>query len=90
MAALVAAQPPRWKLAALSSLGRFGLGIVVRGLARLRRSIEIRQARRALQGFPDYLLKDIGIRRCEIHSIAEMLVDNPSMEPRRPRRTLAY
>jgi uncharacterized protein YjiS (DUF1127 family) len=70
--------------------GRFGLGIVVRGFARLRRSIEIRQARRTLHGLPDYLLKDIGIRRCEIDSIAETLVDDSDMEPRRPRRTHAY
>ena len=79
-----------WLRSSERQSGRFGLGIIVRAFARLRRSIEIQQARRTLHALPDYLLKDIGIRRCEIESIAETLVDNPDKEPRRPRRTLAY
>ena len=52
------------------------------------RAIEKRRRRTLLQGMPDYLLKDIGISRCDIDGIVDALVegrDDPMRSPRRRR-----
>jgi uncharacterized protein YjiS (DUF1127 family) len=41
------------------------------------RSIKIRHTRRQLQMMPDHLLKDIGISRSDIDSVAAALIDEP-------------
>jgi uncharacterized protein YjiS (DUF1127 family) len=41
------------------------------------RSIKIRHTRRQLQMMPDHLLKDIGISRSDIDSVAAALIDGP-------------
>jgi len=40
-----------------------------RSAASLRRSAELSRARRALHELPDYLLKDMGIRRSDIDNV---------------------
>jgi uncharacterized protein YjiS (DUF1127 family) len=62
----------------------------LRIFARLWRPIRIGRSRHALRSLPDYILKDIGIRRCQIDSIAAQLVDNPDAEPLQSPRNLAY
>jgi uncharacterized protein YjiS (DUF1127 family) len=79
--ALSAGRRPHRKRAALPRLRIF---------ARLWRFIQMGRSRRALRGLPDHILKDIGIRRCEIDAIVAQLIDNPDAEPRRPPRNLAY
>ncbi len=62
----------------------------LRVFAWLWRSIQAGRSRRVLRSLPDYILKDIGIRRCEIDLIATQLFDDPDAEPRRSPRNLAY
>jgi uncharacterized protein YjiS (DUF1127 family) len=52
-----------------------GAGVLRRLLQSIWRSIKIRHTRRQLQMMPDHLLKDIGISRCEIDSVAIALID---------------
>jgi uncharacterized protein YjiS (DUF1127 family) len=51
------------------------------------RAILLRHYRRALRELPDYLLKDIGIHRCEIDWISAALAEghDPFARPRRAK-----
>jgi uncharacterized protein YjiS (DUF1127 family) len=51
----------------------------------IQRSIAIARNRRALQGTPHYLLKDIGISRSDIDSIVVSMVDGIPDPTRRSR-----
>ncbi len=53
-------------------------GIVRRLWSSARRSLEIAERSQALQAMPDYLLKDIGVDRADIHAIAADLCDRCS------------
>ena len=54
-------------------------------IASLWRAWQIRVRCRELSAMPDELLKDVGITRCEIESIAIALVDSENDPSRRPR-----
>ena len=51
----------------------------------LWRHWQIHERARELHAIPDELLKDVGIARCEIESIATALVDAETDPTRRPR-----
>jgi len=52
-----------------------GAGALRRSVKAIARFIKIRHTRRQLQAMPDHLLKDIGISRSDIDSIAIALID---------------
>lgn len=55
---------------------------VTAALERQRRDLAIRRTRRALHELPDWMLRDIGISRGEIHEIAVTTYDHPGEDPR--------
>jgi uncharacterized protein YjiS (DUF1127 family) len=80
MTILVASPPVQAGLSARWSAG------IRRFIKRVRRSFEVARRRRVLQQMPDYLLKDIGIPRCEIDSLIIDAVDGRPDRTRHPRR----
>jgi uncharacterized protein YjiS (DUF1127 family) len=55
-------------------------------LAAAWRAYRLRTCRRMLYDLPDEVLKDIGISRCEVRAIAQMIVDCQVDETRRSAR----
>jgi uncharacterized protein YjiS (DUF1127 family) len=50
-------------------------GAIRRLVAAVHRAFDKSRRRRALQAMPDYLLKDIGISRCDIDAVVDAIVD---------------
>jgi uncharacterized protein YjiS (DUF1127 family) len=55
-------------------------------LAAVWRAYRLRTCRRMLYDLPDEVLKDIGISRCDIRAIAQLVVDCQADETRRSAR----
>jgi uncharacterized protein YjiS (DUF1127 family) len=67
----------------VAAVGRYpASGVLGRLVRSIWRSIKIRHTRRQLQTMPDHLLKDIGISRSDIDSVALALIDGPDQTRR--------
>ena len=64
----------------VSAPGRFW-----RAMQALFKAMEKSHRRRLLQTMPDYLLKDMGISRCEIDAVVEEMIDGRPDPTRRQR-----
>ena len=82
MSPSIATQSTPESTATTSSLSQLG-----RLVATLQLALRIYRERRALQALPDYLLKDIGLSRSQIHAEASRgLLDLPDQRPDDRRR----
>ena len=59
------------------AIGAF-LDFIGRGVRFVSRINRIRHGRAQLYGMPDFMLKDIGISRCEIHSVTRFRRTDPT------------
>jgi uncharacterized protein YjiS (DUF1127 family) len=69
---------PSW----LRVLAMLRFGRLRRAIRSRRLQMRIREQQRILHELPDHLLKDIGIGRDEIDTVARALIVNPDVDPR--------
>jgi uncharacterized protein YjiS (DUF1127 family) len=75
--------PPYWsKSSWLRVLAMLRFGRLRRVIRSRRRQMRIREQQRILHDLPDHLLKDIGIGRGEIDTVARALIVNRHVDPR--------
>lgn len=60
-------------------------GVLRRVVQSIHREIRIRRQRRMLRAMPDWMMKDVGINRSDIDSLAAGIVDGFADPTRRPR-----
>ena len=66
----------------LRVLAKLRLGQFRRAMRSRRQQMRIREQQRILHELPDHLLKDIGIGRGEIDTVARALIVSPHVDPR--------